>query len=80
MEFWGQRSDLSHSCDLRTAVTMMDPVAHCARPDIEPASWHCRDATDAIVPQGELPKPVFFLIIFTVNGKIQVLEGLKYTH
>ena len=33
-----------------------DPLIHCARPGIKPVSWHCRDATDPIVPQQELLK------------------------
>ena len=36
------------------AVTMPDPLNHCARPGIEPVSWHCRDVTDLIVPRWEL--------------------------
>ena len=48
MEFPGQGSDLSHSCNL-----------HCSRGNarlgIEPVFWCCRDATDPIAPQQELP-------------------------
>ena len=34
---------------------MPDPLAHCAWPGIKPASWRCRDASDSVVPQWELP-------------------------
>ena len=39
-KFLGQGSDLSQ----RTAP---DPLTHCAGPGIKPASWCCRNATDA---------------------------------
>ena len=28
-------------------------AAHCARPEIEPASWHSRDAANPVAPQQE---------------------------
>jgi len=32
MEFLGQKSDLSHSCDYSTAVAMQDPLTYGAWP------------------------------------------------
>ena len=48
VEFPGQRSDLSLSCNL------CNPLAQCAGAGIEPVSWSCRDAADPIVQQWEL--------------------------
>lgn len=31
-----------------------DPLTHCARLGIEPASWHSRDTADPVAPQWEL--------------------------
>ena len=46
----------------KAALAMQDPLTHCARPRIEPASWHCRDAADSIVPQGNsLTSTVMYL-------------------
>ena len=33
-----------------TAVARPDPLTHCARLRIKPASWHYRDAADSVVP------------------------------
>ena len=36
-----------------TGVAVPDPLTHCAGLRIEPASWHCRDAADPVVPHQE---------------------------
>ena len=36
------------------AAVTPDPLTHCARSGIEPASQCCRDATDAVAPWQEL--------------------------
>ena len=41
------------------AVAMPDPLTHCARLGIKPASWHCRDTANPVVPQQELPFVLF---------------------
>ena len=43
IEFPGQGSDLSHSCDLHGNAGSFNPL-YCT--GIEPVSWHCRDATE----------------------------------
>ena len=54
-----------------TAVAgMLDPLTHCAGPGIEPASWHCRDATDPRVPQWELQ--FFLVLILTLRSLMKV--------
>ena len=52
MEFPGQRSDPSHSCDLPTAEAGF--LTHCSGPGIKPASQHFRDAAGTIALQQEL--------------------------
>ena len=37
-----------------TAAAALDALTHCARLGIQPASWHCRDATDPTEPKQEL--------------------------
>ena len=34
-------------------------LTYCAGPGMEPASWHCRDTTDPVVPQQELRETTF---------------------
>ena len=36
------------------AKAMLDPLTHCARPDIQPASWYYTDVANPVVPQWEL--------------------------
>jgi len=39
-----------------TAAAMPDPLTHCARLGIKPASWHCRESVNPDVPQRNLPQ------------------------
>ena len=39
------------------AVAMPDPLTYCVRLGIKPASWHCRDTANPVVPQEE---PLFW--------------------
>ena len=57
MEFLGQGSDPSHSCDLSCSWGNSGPLTHGARLWIEPESQSAQDAVDPIVQQQELPKP-----------------------
>ena len=41
------------------AAAVPNLFTHCAGPGIKPASWHCRDTTDPLRPQRELPMPFF---------------------
>ena len=44
---------VTHGAD----ATMLDPLTHCARLGIKPASfWCCSGATEPIVPQQGLPQ------------------------
>ena len=36
------------------AVATLDPLTHRAGSGIKPVFWHCKDATDTVVPQQEL--------------------------
>ena len=54
MEFLGQGSDLSCSCDLSCRCSNASSLTHYARLGIEPASQHSQDpTTDHFVPQKE---------------------------
>ena len=35
-------------------VAVPDPLIHCTRPGIEPASWRCGDTANPIAPQQKL--------------------------
>ena len=54
MEFPGQRSILSHSCDLHHSCGNTVSFSHQAWPGMETASQHCRDTANPIGPQWEL--------------------------
>ena len=54
MEFLGQGSDPSCSCDLRHTFVSAGSLTYCARLGIEPACQRCKDTDDAIEPQQEL--------------------------
>ena len=59
MEFLGQGSDLSHAASYATAVAARDPLTHCARLRIEPATQRSQDAAGPVSPQQELQNGVF---------------------
>ena len=52
MEFLGQGSDPSHSCDLLRSCG--NSLTHCARLGIKPVSQCFRDTADPIAPQWKL--------------------------
>ena len=55
MEFPGQGSDPSHSCNLSCSCSNATSLTHRTRPGIEPVSQHSQDAAaDPAVPQQEL--------------------------
>ena len=54
MEFPGQGSDPSLSCNLRHSYSNTRSLTHYARMGIEPVSQGFRDAADPIIPQKEL--------------------------
>ena len=47
-----------------TAAATLGPLTHCTGPRIEPASWHCRDTADPVMPHWEL---LFFVSLREVN-------------
>ena len=55
MEFLGQGADLSTAANYTTTVAMLGSLTHCAGPEVEPTSWHCREAEDPAALQQELP-------------------------
>ena len=54
MEFPGQKSEWSHSCDLLHSCGDAGSLTHCAGPGIEPAFWSCKDMANPTAPQQEL--------------------------
>ena len=54
MDFPGQGSDPSHSCDSFRSLT------HCGGPGIEPVSLCSREVADPMAPQWKLLLPFFF--------------------
>ena len=63
MEFLGQGSDLSCSCDLSHSYGSVGSLAQYARLGIEPVSQHSQDASDPIGPRQEL-QCLGFLFLF----------------
>ena len=49
-------------------AAMPDPLTHCVRTGIEPVFLHCRDATDPLGPQQELPSGILKLSQSVVVG------------
>ena len=74
MEFLGQGSDLSCSCDLCSSCCNTGSLTHCASQGIKPASQHSRDAADPGVPQQELQFLFYFLPMLTACGKSQARD------
>ena len=62
MEFPGQGSDLSCSCDLSHSCGNARSLTGCARPGIKSASQCSKDTTNPIVPQQEFLKTLLFLL------------------
>ena len=62
VEFLGQRSDLSCSCDLYHSCHILGSLTHCVWLGIKPASQGSRDTADPVAPQQEL-----FLVVFILN-------------
>ena len=54
MEFLGQGSDLSHSCDLCRSCGNPGSLTRCAGLGIKPASQRFQDTAVPIAPQREL--------------------------
>ena len=54
MEFLGQGSDLSYSCDLRCSCSNDGSLSHWVGLVIEPGFQYSRDNANPIVPQWEL--------------------------
>ena len=65
MEFPGQGSDPSHSCDLSCGNA--GSLTHSAGPGMEPASQGSQDATDPVVPQQRSPDLCLFKVCLTVG-------------
>ena len=57
---YGQRLNLSFSCNLHEAVAMLDPLTHCARLGSEPTPLQPPEPLQLdslpIAPQQELPR------------------------
>ena len=71
MEFPGQGSGSSCTCDNTDCLT------HRARPGIQPASQHSRDATDPVGPQQELWVGMFFeFLLLDKHRSFQQLSEL----
>ena len=68
MEFPGQGSDLSCSCNLSCSTA--GSLTHCARPGIKPVSQGSQDSTNPVAPQQELLLGGFVLPLKLGNGRI----------
>ena len=64
MEFPGQGSDPSHSCDLSHSCGNTRSLTHCFRPGIEPVSQHPQDMADPIAPQQKLLHMYLHTLLF----------------
>ena len=68
MEFLGQGSDLSCSCNLRCSCSNAGSLTHCAWPEIQPTSQRSRVIADSVAPQRELLyHNLFFLVLFVFS-------------
>ena len=73
-----------------TAAPAPDPFTRCTGPGREPAPWRCRDTSDPVVPQGELPGNFFFCLfktspaaygVYQARGRIgAAATGLHHSH
>ena len=90
MLFWGQESDLSHSCNLSHSSGNAGSLTHCAGPGIKPRSQHYQDADNPIVQQRELLSCLFFKTsrekweqessgVLTAHPKTVSTEGVKWS-
>ena len=59
VEFPGQGTDLSHSCDLSCSCGDAGSLTHCAGLGVKPASPCSQDAPDPAAPQWDLPGLLF---------------------
>ena len=64
MEFPGQGSYPSCTCDLHHSCGNAGSLTHCARPGIDPVSQHSRAAADPVMPQQELQIVCSFICWF----------------
>ena len=48
------RDQIQAAVATSAAEAMPHPLIYCAGPEMEPASWCCRDTADPITPQWEL--------------------------
>ena len=75
MEFQGQGSDPSHSCDLSHSCSDARSLTHCAGPEIKLVSQCSQDTANPIVPQWELPLYLFkYDISPSETSKLQELK------
>ena len=72
MEFPGQGSDLSCSCDLSRSCGNARSLTHCASPGIEPVSQCSPDAADLTELQLELRSQSFYQV--TKGMELPLLE------
>ena len=81
MEFLGQGSDLSHSCNLSCCYSTR-ALNHCAGLGIEPVSQSSQDAADPVAPQRELQWLAFFLSLknssLLCDHKFSFILSLKF--
>ena len=73
VEFLGQGSEPSRSCDL--SQSNAGSLTNCAGPGIEPATQHSQDATSPVAPQQKL---LFFFFFLSVSffGAVGVPEKM----
>ena len=73
MEFPGQGSHPSHSCNLSGSYCQHESLTHCARLGIEPVSQRPQDATSPIAHSGNschvMPLDLYCVTLFLLIAK-----------
>ena len=79
MEFPGQGSDLSCSCDLYHSWGNTGSLTHCAGLGMKPVSQHSREDADPFAPQRELlnSQIVHHVFVFQSMGSTHKLKKKK---
>ena len=54
-------------------------LPHCTQLGIESVSWHCRDTTNPVVPQQELPHIYIHIYCFSYIFHYGLLQDIEYS-
>ena len=59
---------ISFKPQLQPMLLVLGPLTHCAGPEIEPVSWHCRGVADPVGLLWELPDLLFIYFFVHIYG------------